>query len=568
MTLVGRTGRIVIALSLVAGVLVSGVGPARAGFHLIKITEVFAGTGGFGNAQYVELQMYGPGQVFLGGHSIAVQNSSGGQVATYTFSGSVANGASQDTILVGTTSASTLFGVTTDLSMGATGLLNPDGGRVCFDNIDCVSWGNYSGPNGQTPANPSAGLPSGSSLIRDISAGTPGVLEGADDTDNNAADFDLDAPSPRNNARASGTPSGGVLSFSQPTVTTGEANGPAQVTVQRTGATANPVEATWSTSPLSGSTESDIGVPKSGTVSFGAGIAQATFSLQITNDTAVEDEETIGLHLRGPTNGAVLDELNAVLTIGDDDQPPAFGALRFSAATYNVGESAGLATINVTRVGGTEGAVAVSYGAGPGGTATGDADYTPLSGSLEFAEGQTSRTFSVPILEDGDDEASETVVLTLADPTGGAVLASPSSATLTIADNDAPADAVAPTSRITVPVHGRTYKRGGLKSLKGTATDDLSGVQGVEVALRMRRKDGSCRWWNGSTFVSRPCSSKLFKGASGTSVWSYRLRSLLPLSTGTSKVRDYTAYSRASDVNSNLENVFQNGRNSNTFDIK
>jgi hypothetical protein len=51
-------------------------------------------------------------------------------------------------------------------------------------------------------------------------------------------------------------------------------------------------------------------------------------------------------------------------------------------------------------------------------------------------------------------------------------------------------------------------------------------------------------------------------------VGSYGLQGLLPVSTPASKVRDRTAYSRASDVNSQLETAFQNGRNSNTFGIK
>jgi hypothetical protein len=568
MTMAARTGRITMALALVTGILISAGGPARADFHFIKITEVFAGTGGFANAQFVELQMYAPGQTNLGGHSVVVQNASGGHAATYTFAGGVANGSSQDTILVGTSSVSTLFGVTPDLSMGSTGVLTAAGGRVCFDDIDCVSWGNYSGTNGQSPANPAAGIPSGSSLTRDISGGTPGALEDADDTDNNNADFDLNTPTPRTNARITGAPAGGVIRFSQPTVTIGEEAGSAEVTVVRSGATTGVVEATWSTSSLGGDIETDIGAPKSGTLHFEAGDAQETFSLPITNDTAIEGDETIGLHLRGPTNGAALGELDAVLTITDNDQPPAFGGLRFSAATYTAAESAGTSIITVTRTGGSEGAVGVSYSAGPGGSATSGSDYTPTSGTLAFADGQTSRTFSVTILEDAGDEPSETVGLALTTPTGGAVLASPSSATLTITDNDDPPDTAAPSSRITTPVAGRTYRRGNLRSLKGTATDDLSGVQDVDVALRMRRKDGTCRWWNGTGFVKRSCSMKLWKAASGTGTWSYGLQNLLPVSTPASKVRDYTAYSRASDANSNLETAFQNGRNSNTFEIK
>src|SRR5262249_7683372 len=111
------------------------------------------------------------------------------------------------------------------------------------------------------------------------------------------------------------------------------------------------------------------------------------------------------------------------------------GALQFSNASYSVSESGGTATITVTRTGGSTGSVTVNY-ATSNGTATPGSDYTAASGPLTFAAGETTKTFTVPIINDTLVEGDETVNLTLSSPTGGATLGSQSTATLTIQDDD------------------------------------------------------------------------------------------------------------------------------------
>ena len=59
--------------------------------------------------------------------------------------------------------------------------------------------------------------------------------------------------------------------------------------------------------------------------------------------------------------------------------------------------------------------VTVGYGAADG-TARAGADYTNTTGTLTFAAGETSKTVSVPVLDDGHDEGSETMTLTLSNP--------------------------------------------------------------------------------------------------------------------------------------------------------
>lgn len=116
--------------------------------------------------------------------------------------------------------------------------------------------------------------------------------------------------------------------------------------------------------------------------------------------------------------------------------PSAPGVLRFSAATFSVGEAGGDAVITAARTGGADGQVSVGYTTSPG-SATEGADYTFTNGSLTWATGDTaSKSFRVPIINDTDVEGNETVNLALSNPDGGATVGSPNSAVLTIADND------------------------------------------------------------------------------------------------------------------------------------
>jgi uncharacterized repeat protein (TIGR02543 family) len=112
------------------------------------------------------------------------------------------------------------------------------------------------------------------------------------------------------------------------------------------------------------------------------------------------------------------------------------GTLQFSQSSWSTNENVGSATITVTRTGGSAEAVGVSY-ATSNGSATAGSDYAATSGTLSWASGDmTAKTFQVPILNDTLVEGTETVNLTLSNPTSGATLGSPSTATLSILDDD------------------------------------------------------------------------------------------------------------------------------------
>jgi|GEM_PF-1254698 len=127
------------------------------------------------------------------------------------------------------------------------------------------------------------------------------------------------------------------------------------------------------------------------------------------------------------------------------------GRFEFDQPNVNVDESAGTATVTVNRVGGSDGRVSVNYATSNGSAIAGQ-DYTARSGTLTFDDGETSKTFTVPITNDQIEESDETINLTLSSPgpnsiasyavglPGGSLLGSPTAATITILANDVNTD--------------------------------------------------------------------------------------------------------------------------------
>jgi hypothetical protein len=153
---------------------------------------------------------------------------------------------------------------------------------------------------------------------------------------------------------------------------------------------------------------------------------------------------------------------------------PAAPTVAFSAATYSASEGAGSAVITAHLSATSTDTVTVLYSTSAG-TATPGSDYTTTSGTLSFSPGQTSKTFSVPILEDTSDEANETVNLALTSPSH-ATLGTPSTAVLTIVDNDAAG-----------PVGGNAYWPNKLLMLLPWIAIGAAVIAGITLLVRRRR---------------------------------------------------------------------------------
>lgn len=107
--------------------------------------------------------------------------------------------------------------------------------------------------------------------------------------------------------------------------------------------------------------------------------------------------------------------------------------VEFSAAGYSVQEDCTALTITVNRVGDASAAASVDYFTSDG-TASERKDYITALGTLQFAAGETSKTFAVLINEDSFVEGPETFNLNLGNPVNVA-LGTNAIATVTIIDD-------------------------------------------------------------------------------------------------------------------------------------
>jgi hypothetical protein len=122
------------------------------------------------------------------------------------------------------------------------------------------------------------------------------------------------------------------------------------------------------------------------------------------------------------------------------------GSFQFSSATYTDSETNADHTFNavVNRVGGSDGNVSVDYQVTDGTATVAGGDYTIASatGTLNWNNGDaTPRNVTITVKGDSSFEPDETVNFQLSNPQGGPVLGTPSSATLTITNEDAPVSA-------------------------------------------------------------------------------------------------------------------------------
>ncbi|MDX1412843.1 MAG: Calx-beta domain-containing protein, partial [Candidatus Promineifilaceae bacterium] len=226
------------------------------------------------------------------------------------------------------------------------------------------------------------------------------------------------------------------FTFEFPTYSVVESEGPAHITVVLSRVFTTPLSVFYQTAPGGTATNgSDYTAIPATQLTFAPGQTLKSFPLTIIdNDTAEPSEETVMLQLSSPTVPATLGvPSTATLTIFDDDIPP---PVSFGSATYSVNEDGTKATIDVTLTHTIDTPVTVTYETANG-TATAGSDYTAIAPkTLTINTGQKSATFDVLINDDDTPEPSETVELTLSNPSSNAVLGTQNTATLTIVDND------------------------------------------------------------------------------------------------------------------------------------
>ncbi|MEB3195062.1 MAG: Calx-beta domain-containing protein, partial [Cyanobacteriota bacterium] len=191
-------------------------------------------------------------------------------------------------------------------------------------------------------------------------------------------------------------------------------------TFSRSGPTTNPLTVNYTTGGTAtpGSDFTGIaGTPAS--ITFAAGSATATLTVDPSTDSAVEPDETVALSLAAGSGYTIGTTTAVVGTIANDDvPPPPVVTLAVSPASVPEDGPANL-IYTFSRSGPTTHPLTVNYSTG--GTATLGSDYTGLPGtpaSITFAAGSATATVTIDPSTDSAVEPDETVALSLAAGSG------------------------------------------------------------------------------------------------------------------------------------------------------
>ncbi len=141
-------------------------------------------------------------------------------------------------------------------------------------------------------------------------------------------------------------------------------------------------------------------------------------TLPITNDTIVNGKRTFSILLEDTdTNSTsiITHPKSALITIYDDDNPTT-PLVYFESATLRVREEVSELTIFVILSAASTEIVTVDYTVS-GGTANLDSDFLLTEGKVTFQPGKTIGSFNIKLLDDKINEVTETVILSLKNPT-------------------------------------------------------------------------------------------------------------------------------------------------------
>jgi len=152
------------------------------------------------------------------------------------------------------------------------------------------------------------------------------------------------------------------------------------------------------------------------TIPAGTSSGTASFSLDPTDDAIDELDETLTVH--GTATGLTVGDTE--ITITDDDQAELWVP---NVSLAEGGKAAFAVRLNPV----SDRTVTVNYATAADTTqnatpATAGTDYTAVTGTLTFAAGESTKTIEVQTLQDTAVESTETFLVTLSAPTGGATL--------------------------------------------------------------------------------------------------------------------------------------------------
>lgn len=199
----------------------------------------------------------------------------------------------------------------------------------------------------------------------------------------------------------------------------------------------------------------DVGQPNGNTPSFRILMGTTTGPVSgpitprafITPSQNVNDDN-LGLWLHQQPLNVILQGTSGSISytvVATTDPLPGDTVVQLSKASYSVGEGDSSVIATVNRSGDTSGPATVNYATSDtsgankcnvfNGAASSRCDYLTTLGTLRFAATETSKTISIPIVDDSYAEGSESFTITLSNP-ASATLGSLETAKVTVTDNE------------------------------------------------------------------------------------------------------------------------------------
>ncbi|MBW4565401.1 MAG: DUF4347 domain-containing protein [Mojavia pulchra JT2-VF2] len=218
-----------------------------------------------------------------------------------------------------------------------------------------------------------------------------------------------------------------TLSASNITITEGDSSTPnAVLTVTLSAPVTQTVTLNYATADDTAYKNYDY-TATAGILTFAAGETQKTISVPVINDTYNEANETFKLLLTNATNAAIATS-EVTATIQDDDLLPTISVYSISLAEGDSGTRNATFSVKLSSASGQP--VTVNYATADNTATVANADYTPTSGTLTFAPGNTLLSVNVAITGDTTIEPDETFYLNLSNPSGATLATSQGTATI------------------------------------------------------------------------------------------------------------------------------------------
>ncbi|GJN56188.1 Calx-beta domain-containing protein [Pseudomonas tohonis] len=204
----------------------------------------------------------------------------------------------------------------------------------------------------------------------------------------------------------------------------GDAGTPGRLhfTVTRSGDSSGETRVDWSVQAGSASAaDFPGGVLPSGQLVFAAGETHKDIYIDVLGDGLDEGDEQFTLQLSNPSAHADIVGNGQVGTLRNDDDSLALSAVTREAVEGDDGLT--LFTFRIDRSGSSVGAASVDWrAAGVGAHALSDAEFAALSGTVHFADGETSKTFTVAVRGDELGEEDEGFQVWLENPSFGSTI--------------------------------------------------------------------------------------------------------------------------------------------------